>query len=115
MRYSASDPLDNNTEVCQNNRMYCFAVWSTRKLPDNTTVGVVIRKGCFTISFEMPNTEHPCGNQCIQSPVYDAMGRNKNVSGFCCCDTNYCNTNFTMTEYDFNGTPSPTKQPGLFS
>lgn len=112
MHNSEKDRSGNSTEVCSGSGYYCFAVWSNRKLPDNTTVTIIIRKGCFRISYTEPD-EHPCGHECIQRPAFDSMSKEKNISGFCCCDTSYCNRNFTMTEYDLSS-PSPSKKPGIF-
>lgn len=115
MHYSENDMSGNSTDVCRGSDYYCFAVWSNRKLPDNTTVTTIVRKGCFRVSFSIPDFEHPCGNECVQRPAFDSMAKERNISGFCCCDKSYCNKNFTMTEYDLNASPSPSKKPGMDS
>ncbi|KXJ14825.1 bone morphogenetic protein receptor type-2 [Exaiptasia diaphana] len=110
-QYSDADPSINGTKVCEKGENSCFALWSTRKLQDNTTIGIVIRKGCFRISFDRPEIEHPCGADCIQRPDFDAMKKQKNVSGFCCCNRDNCNKNFTMVEYEIT-TESPSNVTG---
>ena len=65
-------------------------------LPNNETLHKVIRKGCFQ------NDEKKelrfCHDECVQQPLPEAM-KEKNVSGYCCCTTDLCNTNFTLKEY----------------
>jgi len=112
-QYSDTDPSVNGTAICEKGENSCFALWKTIKLPDNTTLPIVIKKGCFRISFDRPEHEHPCGPDCIQRPDFDTLKRHENVSGFCCCNQNDCNRNFTMVEYEIT-TESPPEIKGMF-
>ncbi|XP_032238544.1 bone morphogenetic protein receptor type-2 isoform X2 [Nematostella vectensis] len=99
----------NGTEVCREDPyFYCMVVWSTRFLEDNTTVADVVSKGCFRIVFEQEGQKHPCNHNCVQQQHFDSMAKSKNISGFCCCDTDYCNKNFTIVEYKEKVVPTRT-------
>ena len=84
--------------------IYCFALWDT-KIKDNKTVAVVHKKDCFIISHVESTKQAVCSKECVQKPHYDAF-KSGNVSGFCCCTEDMCNTNFTMVEYDEEPTKS---------
>jgi len=90
--------IGNGTETCQSDDEYCFALWGEEQNERNKTLYGVVMKGCFALSAP----ELYCQDDCIQ--IYNYAFKREDVSGFCCCNTTMCNTNFTAIDYADYGT-----------
>lgn len=108
--YHIDKGIFNGTETCKNVGDSCFVLWGEEQNERNETLHRVIRKGCFQISLHKPS-DH-CQDDCIQNPDYDAF-KSENVSGFCCCNKDMCNINFTAVDYEeYESTIAPTTSNG---
>ncbi|XP_078356124.1 bone morphogenetic protein receptor type-2-like, partial [Oculina patagonica] len=106
--YHTDVGIFNGTETCKSSDESCFVLWREETNERNETFQTVIKKGCFIVTEEKPSK--PCLEDCIQNPYFDAF-RSVNVSGFCCCNVDMCNRNFTpvyYTEYESTVAPSTT-------
>lgn len=97
--YNYAVGIKNDTETCKSDDAYCYVVWGEEQNERNETLHTVVMKGCFKISpdegIQYCNQDH-----CIQNHKYNSF-KSVNVSGFCCCDVNMCNTNFTTVLVDY--------------
>ena len=108
--YHPTEGIYNGSEKCTHDDDHvCFVLWRKENI-DNKTSLVVIRRGCFHVGLD--NHLEYCLQDCIQNPDYDAF-KSENVSGFCCCSGDLCNTNFTAVDYeDYESTIAVTTQQG---
>ncbi|XP_068715631.1 bone morphogenetic protein receptor type-2-like [Montipora foliosa] len=109
--YHPTEGIYNGSEKCTHNDDHvCFVLWRKENIANKTSL-VVIRRGCFHIGLD--NHLEFCRQDCIQNPDYDAF-KSENVSGFCCCSGDLCNTNFTAVDYeDYESTIAVTTQQGV--
>lgn len=108
--YHTDRGILNGTEKCKNSDETCFVLWRDEVNERNETVQIVLKKGCFKVSEHNPSKR--CQDDCIQNPNYDAF-RRKNVSGFCCCNVDMCNKNFTPVYYvEYESTVAPSSTAG---
>ena len=94
--YHIDKDILNGTETCRNIDDSCFVLWGEETNERNETLHRVIKKGCFQLDRckDIQNA-----SDCIQNANNDAF-KSENVSGFCCCNTDMCNVNFTAVDYE---------------
>ena len=108
--YHTDRGILNGTEKCKNSDDACIVLWKDEVNERYETVQIVLKKGCFKVSVEDPSRR--CQDDCIQNPNYDAF-KSKNVSGFCCCNMDMCNKNFTPVNYtEYESTVAPASTAG---
>ena len=87
--------IQNGTESCKNAGDFCFASWEDENAR-------VLSKGCFETYGH--GWLHP---ECQQDACIQADGE---PYGFCCCNTNLCNANFTAVDDEPTIPPRETSQ-----